>query len=382
MKKRTDEERAVPVLDLAAQHRELKGPILEALGALLDRGHFVLGEAVGRFEREAAEYLGVSRTVGVASGTDALDLALRAVGVGPGDEVITPAYSFFSISEVIERLGAVPVFVDIDGGTLNLTADQVAGAVTDKTRAVVPVHLYGLPAPVAEIREALGGRPIAIVEDAAQAIGASAGEKKVGALGDIAAFSFYPTKNLGACGDGGLVATDRDDLAEKIRSLRDHGQDDKYRHARFGWNSRLDAFQAAILSIKLPLLDRWNEARRRVARRYRERLETLPVRLQAAPEGTTHVYHQFALRVSDRNTLRSFLADRKISTAIHYPSGLHEQPVYGGRLGPFPVTERTGREALCLPIYPEMPDAAVERVLDSLEEGLKETGTRTGSSGE
>lgn len=360
----------VPFLDLPGQHRDLKEPILGAVARLLDSGAFVLGEAVSRFESEAAAYLGVPHAIGVASGTDALDLALRALGVGPEDEVITPAYSFFAIAEAIERVGATPVLVDIDAATFNIDPGAVAAAITARTRAVVPVHLYGLPAPVAAIREAIGGRAIAIVEDAAQAFGAEADGVKVGALGDAAAFSFYPTKNLGACGDGGLVTTVRDDVAREVRVLRDHGQTGKYRHERLGWNSRLDAVQAAILSIKLPLLDAWNARRREIAALYRKELAGAPVRLPAETPRAKHVYHQFVVRAEGRNELREFLAERKTATAIHYPAGLHEQPALSGRFGSFPESERAAREILCLPIYPELADAAVRRVAENVRAGL------------
>jgi len=358
----------IPALDLAAQHRPLREPILSAIGDLLDRGHFVLGEAVDRFEKEAASYLGVREAIGVASGTDALHLALIAAGVGPGDEVITPAFSFFAIAEAIERTGASTVFVDVDDETLNVSAEAVAAALTDRTRAIVPVHLYGLPAPIEAIRDALGGRAILIIEDAAQAFGASIGARKAGNLGDLAAFSFYPTKNLAACGDGGLVTTNREDDARTIRCLRDHGQTGKYRHERFGWNSRLDAMQAAILSIKLPLLDGWNQRRRAIARVYRERLVSLPLRLPAEPSGFVSAWHQFAVRTPGRNRLQEFLAERRIASSVHYPAALHEQPVYGGRFGSFPTAEKAAREVLCLPIGPELSDSDLERVAEAVIE--------------
>ncbi|MFH1279394.1 MAG: DegT/DnrJ/EryC1/StrS family aminotransferase [Candidatus Eisenbacteria bacterium] len=371
----------VPILDLPAQHRDLKEPILRALGELLDSGAFVLGAAVERFEEEAAAYLGVKHAIGVASGTDALDLTLRAAGVRPGDEVITPAYSFFAIAEAIDRVGAVPVLVDIDGVTFNVSAEGVAAAITEKTRAVVPVHLYGLPAPVAAIREATRGREIAIVEDAAQAFGAEADGVKAGALGDGAAFSFYPTKNLGACGDGGLVTTSRDDVARLVRRLRDHGQTGRYEHSSFGWNSRLDAMQAAILSIKLPLLDGWNDRRRALANLYREALADSTARLPFEPAGSKHVYHQFAIRVAGRNELQGRLGERRIATSIHYPAGIHQQPVFAGRFGAFPEAERAAREVLCLPIHPELTDDDARRVAFEVGEGLGKAAGRGGSKG-
>ncbi|MFH1679283.1 MAG: DegT/DnrJ/EryC1/StrS family aminotransferase, partial [Candidatus Eisenbacteria bacterium] len=324
MTRESTSERWIPVLDLAAQHRPLREPILAAVAELLDTGQFVLGEAVERFERAASSFLGVREAIGVASGTDALHLALAAAEVGPGDEVITPAFSFFAIAEAIERTGAATVYVDVDEETLNISPEGIAAALTGRTKAIVPVHLYGLPAPVGQIREIISGRDIRIIEDAAQAFGASIEGRRAGTLGDLAAFSFYPTKNLAACGDGGMVVTNREDLARRIRCFRDHGQTGKYRHERFGWNSRLDAIQAAILSIKLPLVEGWNERRRTIARAYRELLGGLPIRLPAEPPGSTPVYHQFAVRVEGRNELRDFLAERRIAASVHYPATLPE----------------------------------------------------------
>jgi dTDP-4-amino-4,6-dideoxygalactose transaminase len=367
-------DRTIPFLDLPAQHRPLKEEILASLATLIDRGQFVLGEAVERFEREVASYLGVREAIGVASGTDALYLALRAAGVGPGDEVITPAFSFFAIAEAIGQVGATAVYVDIDEETMNISPEAALGAVTRRTKAIVPVHLYGLPAPVDAIRDALPRRGVAIIEDAAQAFGASQGGRKTGGLGDLGAFSFYPTKNLAACGDGGLVTTDDEHFARTVRVLRDHGQGKKYVHERFGWNSRLDAFQAAILSIKLPHIDRWNARRREIARRYREALVPFPVRLPAEASGATHVYHQFTLRLEGRNRLRAFLAESRISTAVHYPAALHEQPLYEGKLGSFPAAEKAAREVLSLPVFPELTDEEVSRVTEKVGRWFETSG--------
>jgi len=356
----------VPLLDLAAQHRSLRGAILDAVAGHLERGDFILGETVERFENEAAAYLGVRHAVGVSSGTDALYLALHAAGVGPGDEVITPAFSFFAVVEAIVRAGARPVFVDVSPETLVAGPEEVRKGLSERTKAVVPVHLYGLPAPVEEIRRLFGGRAIAVVEDSAQAFGAEIGGRKAGALGDLAAFSFYPTKNLSACGDGGLVTTDDDSLAAQVRLLRDHGQGEKYRHDEIGWNCRLDSIQAAILSIKLARIDAWNDRRRKIARLYREGMAGLPLVLPAEPDGCHHVYHQFTLRTPERDHLRRALASSGIATAIHYPAALSEQPACREWAGDFPVAERAAREVLSLPVYPEMDDADVSRVIDAV----------------
>ncbi len=364
-------EKPIEMLDLRGEHHVLREEILAAIGSLLEAGQFVLGEPVKRFEREVADYLGVKHAIGVSSGTDALWLALRAVGTGPGDEVITPTYSFFAVSEAIERCGATPVFVDVDPRTFLLDDEQVLAAIGPRTKAVVPVHLYGLAVPLDRIRTVLKEREIALIEDAAQAIGADWKGEKVGSIGDLAAFSFYPTKNLGCCGDGGLVTTGRDDLAEEIRVLRDHGQTGKYEHGRFGWNCRLDAFQAAVLSIKLPSLDRRNEARRRIAAVYSEKLRDLPLRLPEIPESSTTVWHQYAVRVADRDSLATHLGSRGIASAIHYPRCLHEQPAYLEKQGPFPVAEQAAREVLCLPVHPGLTREDALRVSHAIREWVE-----------
>ena len=321
---------AVPLLDLKRQYAPLREEIRAVMDRVCDEQRFILGPEVEAFERESAEALGVEHAVGVASGTDAIHIALEAAGVGPGDEVITPAYSFFAVAEAIQRLGAKTVFVDIEPDTFLADPDRVAAALGPRVRAVVPVHLYGLPAPMERYREIIAGREVFLLEDAAQAFGAARGGKRAGALGNAAAFSFYPTKNLGACGDGGMIATGDGELAERIRVLRDHGQTDKYLHGRYGWNSRLDAFQAAILSIKLPFLEEWNDRRRELAARYREGLAGLPLRLPEEPEGCRHVYHQFTVRTPERDRLREHLAEKGVPTATHYPRGIHEQPALDG----------------------------------------------------
>jgi dTDP-4-amino-4,6-dideoxygalactose transaminase len=372
----------VPLLNLAAQHGPLRDAIVRIVEGHLERGDFILGESVERFEREAAIYLGASHAVGVSSGTDALYLALRAAEVGPGDEVVTPAFSFFAVVEAIVRTGARPVFVDVSPETLVAGPEEVREGISPRTKAVVPVHLYGLPAPVEEIRCLFEGRRITLVEDAAQAFGAEIGGKKVGALGDLAAFSFYPTKNLAACGDGGLVTTGEDSLAERVRLLRDHGQGEKYRHDEIGWNCRLDAIQAAILSLKLARLDQWNDQRRRIARLYREGLAGLPLTLPAEPDGCRHVYHQFTLRTPERDRLRRSLESSGIATAVHYPAALSEQPACKEWAGTFPVAERAAREVLSLPIYPEMPDADVSRVIGAIRDAFDaRTGARFSKEG-
>lgn len=365
----------IPMLKLVDQHAPLRTQILSEIDRLLQTGQFVLGEPVASFEAKVADYLGVKHAIGVASGTDALMLAFRAAGVGPGDEVITPPFSFFAISEAIHLAGADVVFADLREGTYLMDEDRAVSAITERTKAIVPVHLYGHPMDLAPLRSAIGEQPncITVIEDAAQAFGASRGGTKVGALGDVATFSFYPTKNLGGCGDGGLVTTNVDSYAETIRTLRDHGQTEKYVHGTFGWNSRLDAMQAVILSAKLDSLDAWNEGRRRVAAQYRTLLADLPAGLPPADENSFSVYHQFAMRVQGRDSLVAYLAEAGIASALHYPRCLHQQPAYERSFGSFPVAERTAAEIVCLPIYPELTEDEVSYVAETIREWFHET---------
>ncbi len=374
----------IPMLKLVDQHAPLRARILSEIDRLLQTGQFVLGEPVAAFEERVAAYLGVRHAIGVASGTDALMLAFRSAGVGPGDEVITPPFSFFAISEAIELVGAEVVFADLREGTYLMDPDRAMEAVTERTRAIVPVHLYGHPMDLAPLKRALDDRAqsaknantaksIAVIEDAAQAFGASHRGTKVGALGDLATFSFYPTKNLGGCGDGGLITTDDDDHAAEIRMLRDHGQTEKYVHGSFGWNSRLDAIQAVILSAKLDHIDEWNDGRRRVAAQYRALLADLPAGLPPAGDNSVSVYHQFAMRVPDRDSLMAYLAEAGIASALHYPRCLHQQPAYQRSFGSFPVAERTAAEVLCLPIYPELTEDEVSYIAETIRDWFHET---------
>lgn len=365
----------IPMLKLVDQHAPLRERILSEIDRLLRTGQFVLGEPVASFETSVADYLGVKHAIGVASGTDALMLAFRAAGVGPGDEVITPPFSFFAISEAIHLAGAAVVFADLREGSYLMDPDQALAAVTERTKAIVPVHLYGHPMELAPLKRALGSRAdrIAVIEDAAQAFGASYHGTKVGALGDLATFSFYPTKNLGGCGDGGLITTNNDDHAATIRTLRDHGQTQKYVHGSFGWNSRLDAMQAVILSAKLDCIEAWNDGRRRVAAQYRALLLDTPAALPPADQDGVSVYHQFALRVPERDSLIAYLAEAGIASALHYPRCLHQQPAYDCSFPSFPVAERTASEIVCLPIYPELTEDEVSYIADTIRDWFHET---------
>jgi dTDP-4-amino-4,6-dideoxygalactose transaminase len=358
----------IPLKDVAAQYRALKAEIDPALEQFLGAGQYVLGPPVEKFEREVAAYVGVKHAVGVGSGTDALLIALRALGVAEGDDVITTPFTFVASADVIVRLRARPVFVDVDAATLNLDSAKIAEAATAAAAAILPVHLYGLPADVPAIAAAAPGVPI--LEDAAQAMGGELGGRKVGQLGAAAAFSFFPTKNLGAFGDGGLIATDDGDLAARARRLRVHGADKKNYPQEIGYKSRLDGLQATILSVKLKHLDAWVARTRELVGRYRERLAAVEgIALLAEPEGCRPAYHQFTVRASRRDDLRRFLGERGIASAVYYPVAVHLTPAFadlGYRAGSFPEAEKAAGEVLSLPLWPEMADGRVDEVCDAV----------------
>ncbi len=368
-----DHQPPVPVLDLAPELAEVGPALEEAFRRVLASGHFILGPEVEAFEREVAAFLGARHAVGVNSGTDALILALEALGVGPGDEVVTSPFSFFATAEAVSFLGATPIFVDIDPETFALRPDLAAGAITSRTRALLPVHLFGQAADMDALLD-LGRRTgIPVVEDVAQAFGGRWRGRRLGTLGRISAFSFFPTKNLGGLGDGGLVATDDDAAADAVRMLRAHGSRRKYQNERIGMNSRLDALQAAFLRAKLPHLDAWNAARREVAARYRALLAGTPgLRLPAERDGAEHVYHQFTVRVTDgrRDAVQAALAAQGIGTMVYYPRALHELPVYAGAGLRLAEAERARAEVLSLPIWPRLGAAVQERVAAALRQAL------------
>lgn len=374
----------VPLLDLTRQYQELQPQILAAVSDLLASGSYVLGPAVEEFESGAAQALGVKHAIGVANGTDALQIALQARGIGPGDEVIVPPFSFIATAEVVSRLGATPVFVDIQPDTFNIDPQAVAAAVTPRTRAIIPVHLFGHPADLPALQAIADRHDLFVLEDAAQAWGASMqvdGQRiSCGALGNAGSFSFFPSKNLGACGEGGLVTTQDDALAASAKSLRVHGQSRRYIHDEIGYNSRLHALQAAILSVKLPHADAWNDARRRNAATYQAALCDLPLGLPVERAGCRHVYHQYTLRVPERNgqgglsreRVTQALTEAGIGWAIYYPVPLHLQPVYedlGYREGSLPVVEQAAREVLSLPIFPELREDEIERTIQAVRQG-------------
>lgn len=366
----------VPLFDLTRQYQALKTEIDAAVLGLLGSGQYVLGPAVEEFEALAARELGVKHAVGVANGTDALQIALRALGLEPGDEVITTPFSFYSAAEVVADLGATPVFVDIEPDSFNIAPVKVEAAITPKTRALIPVHLFGHPAPMDELNAIAAKHNLSVVEDSAQGWGSSWHGKMVGSLADAGTFSFFPSKNLGAYGEGGLISTDNDDVAAKARNLRVHGQSRRYYYDEIGYNSRLHALQAAILSVKLPHARDWNRARRHHAAHYAQLLEGTPFVLPTEREGACHVYHQYTLRVPetlDRDKISQYLTERGIGCAIYYPHPLHLQPVFEGlgyKEGQLPVSEAACREVLSLPIFPELTDDEVEEVGQALKAAL------------
>jgi dTDP-4-amino-4,6-dideoxygalactose transaminase len=363
----------VPLLDLQAQFAGIRDEVLSAVVRVCDSQRFVLGPEVEAFEREMAALLGVKHAIGVSSGTDALLVSLMALGVGPGDEVVTSTYSFFATAGTVSRMGATPVFVDIDPGTFNIDVAQVADAITPRTRALLPVHLFGQMADMDPILELGRQAHIPVIEDAAQAVGARYGGRPAGGVGAIGCFSFFPSKNLGAFGDAGLVTTNDDDLASRVRLLRTHGAERQYHHRVVGGNFRIDALQAAVLRVKAPHLASWTAARQRNAARYRELIEAagLGRKITVPPEAAdrTHIYNQFVVRVPDRDPVKTALHARGVGSAIYYPIPFHEQECFA-HLGPwtggFPEAERAARESLAVPIYGELSDDQLQYVVGSL----------------
>jgi len=366
------EAATIPLVDLRAQYATIKPEIDAALQATLDRCAFVGGAAVTDFESAFADYCGARFGVGTSSGTTALHLALCALGVGPGDEVIAPAHTFIATVEAIAQCGARIVLADIDPQTYTLDPESVARCLTPRTRAVIPVHLYGQMADISGLRSLLAGcdHEVTIIEDAAQAHGAQRDEHLAGSAGRVGCFSFFPGKNLGAYGDAGMVTTCDNVLAQRMRCLADHGRQSKYEHEQMGFNYRLDALQAAILGVKLAHLDHWTQRRRAHARRYDELLGgTSRITIPYVADDTRHVYHLYVIQVDNRDGLRNYLADRGISAGVHYPVSLHHQPAlrrHGFDAAALNVTERIARRIISLPLYAEMSDEQVARVADAV----------------
>ena len=364
---------SVPLLDLHAQYRPIREDILAAIARVCDSQRFIGGPEVEGLERELAGMLEVTEAVGVSSGTDALLAAMMALGIGPGDEVVTTTYSFFATAGCVTRLGARPVLVDIAPATCNIDPTAVAAAITARTRAIIPVHLFGCSAEMTPILETAAKAGIAVIEDAAQAIGARYHGRPVGGLGTLGCFSFFPSKNLGAFGDGGLVTTNDPALARRLRLVRNHGAEPKYFHKIVGANFRLDALQAAVLRVKLPHLAAWTAARRRNADRYRELLAPLSakgrVRLPVEPAGCHHIYNQFVIRVEDRDRVKAGLDARRVGTEVYYPVPFHLQECFkdlGYKQGQFPAAEDAAGGTLALPIYGELTEDQQRYVVDSI----------------
>lgn len=378
----------IPILDLKPQYASIKADIHAALDRVLESGAFIMGPEVKQFEQDVAAYLGVKHAIGVNSGTDALVIGLKACGVEAGDEVITTPFSFFATAESISNVGAKPVFVDIDPDTFNLNADHIEAQITPKTKAILPVHLYGHPAAMATIIEIARKYNLNVVEDCAQAFGAHywgsdatheppngpsrvnhLHDKAVGTIGDVGAYSFFPSKNLGAYGDGGLIATDDDAIAENAKMLRVHGALKKYHNEVLGYNSRLDAMQAAILRVKLPHIDGWNRGRRQVAQTYNSGLTDLPgIITPQVVKG--HVFHQYTIRVLDgkRDLIKQYLADHDIGSMIYYPVPQDQLPVYQGQYETFKVSNQYAEEVLSLPIWPELQPQTQNRVINTIQQ--------------
>lgn len=362
----------IPFLDLKRQHAALKSELMAAAERVIESSAFVLGPDGRALETELARLCAARHGVGVGSGTDALRLALTALGVAAGDEVITPAFSFVASATTIVMAGARPVFVDVDHETLTLDVAAVERALTPRTKVIMPVHLYGHPAALDRISALARARGLAVVEDAAQAVGATWQGRPIGGWGDAACLSFYPTKNLGACGDAGMLLTTRDDVAEHVRRLRHHGDSGRYHHVELGYCTRLDELQAALLRVKLRRLREWEDRRRAIAAEYLEALAHLPLELPVERAGARHVYHLFTVRHANRDALLAALAELGVGTAVHYPRAVPGQPLFGqDGQARWPEAWRAAREVLSLPCFPEMTEAEVTGVIDAVRRACK-----------
>jgi dTDP-4-amino-4,6-dideoxygalactose transaminase len=362
-------------LNLKKQYKLYKKQFLREIKKVYEGGTFILGDNVKTFEKEFADYCGTKFAVGVNSGTDALFLALKAIGIGPGDEVIVPVFTYIATALAVSYTGAKPVFVDIYPETFNIDAGKIERAITNKTRAILPVHLYGQPADMLQISDIAKRHSLKVVEDAAQAHGAVyetvGGSKKTGSLGHIGCFSFYPTKNLGAFGDAGIITTSDEDIYKKLLLLRDYGRTSRYEHRIKGYNSRLDEVQATLLRIKLHFLDGWNDRRNLIAGQYRKRLAKLPLTLPAIKKGVKHVYHQFVIKTGGRDSLQNFLSNKGVISLIHYPIPIHLQKCYSElnyKEGDFPVAEKCAEKVISLPIYPELSRKDIDSICNFVTE--------------
>lgn len=369
-------ERPIPALDLMAQYKSIESEIKTAIFEVLGSQHFILGPNVKALEEEVSRYCERSFGVGVASGTDALILALRAAGVGAGDEVIVPSFSFIATADTVSLLGAVPVFVDIDADSFCIQPAQIEERITKRTKAIIPVHLYGHPAEMDAILMLAREHKLLVIEDNAQAIGATYRGKRTASFGDFGCISFFPSKNLGGFGDGGMVVTNSQEIGARLRSLRAHGATKKYYTVEQGWNSRLDEIQAAILRVKLRHLDSWSAGRRQRAAQYDRLLTGIKgIVVPRVANDCQHVYHQYTIRVPKRDKVQKALADMGIASTVYYPTPIHLQPIYaalGYKAGDLPETEKAAQEVLSLPIYPELTDEQVEQVAQGLDHAVRE----------
>ncbi len=365
----------IPPFDLSEQFKAIGSEINQAVLEVLASGRYIGGCAIETFESQFAEYIGCESAIACNSGTDALFLALRAFNIGAGDEVITSPFTFIATAETISAVGAMPVFIDIDPDTFNLDLNQIESAITEKTKAIIPVHLFGQPVDMTQLMTIANAHNLFVIEDCAQATGAEWAKNRVGSIGQIGCFSFYPTKNLGACGDGGAITTNDPKVAAKLKMLRDHGRYSGYYHEELGVNSRLDAVQAVILTIKLRYLDRWNYQRQEIADRYHSLLSPIPgISAPQSIEGGRSVWNQYTIRVDrDRDQLRTDLQAKGVSSMIYYPLPLHLQPVYkslGYQLGQLPETDRAAAQVLSLPMFPELSQDQQDQVVYSLKDCL------------
>lgn len=364
----------IPLLDLTLQYQGIRDEVREAIDRVLESGHYILGPETKALEAEIAEYCGVKHAIGVGNGTDALQLVLDAHGVGSGDEVITTPFTFFASAEVVSQVRATPVFVDIDPKTYNLDVEQLKQKITPKTKAIIPVHIFGQPAEMDEIMEIANEHNLFVLEDAAQAIGSEFKGRKIGSWGHAATFSFFPTKNLGGYGDGGMIVTNDDQLADKIRILRAHGSKPKYYHSMIGYNSRLDEIQAAALRIKLRHLDDWNNARAEKAAYYNKLLSELPVVTPYQAPNRKHIYHLYNIQAEDRDGLMEHLKENGISSGIYYPLPLHLQEVYkdlGYKEGDMPEAETISKKIFALPLYPELEEETIQHIVQVIRNYFK-----------
>jgi dTDP-4-amino-4,6-dideoxygalactose transaminase len=364
---------AIPMVDPAGEYRALKDEIDAAVGRVLASGRYVLGPEGEALERELAAYTGVPHAVGVNSGTDALHLALVAAGIGAGDEVIVPSFTFFATAEAVSYTGATPVFADIDAGTFNLDPASFHSCISSRTKAVIAVHLFGQCAALDELSKICREKDLLLVEDCAQALGADYDGRRAGSWGDFGCFSFYPTKNLGAAGDAGLVTTNQKKHDATLRMLRHHGSRQAYLHERVGWNSRLDELQAAVLRVKLRRLEEFNDARRRVAQRYRNQLQSAPLALPRENGRGRHAYHQFTIRSERRDAIREALAREGIASSIFYPLPLHRQPAYepSNRGLTLPGAEAAAKSVLSLPIHPLLDEQGIDRICACVQQSAR-----------